>query len=275
MRNHKIEQMALIAMAVYDTEENKRSWMTNHVIEHFAYGSALTNGHRLFIIDNASCIETKLRIKAFEEGQRKAGKDVTVITNEKNIGTAEAINLAWRHRRPGEHCVKMDNDVAFLRHSIAWVDQLEEAIARDPEIGIVGLKRKDCIEHPENPDPFYRSELYHLPHKPGERWIVAEKVHHVMGTCQMYSSALLDKIGYLRQPRLYGFDDVLASARSSAAGFKNVFLPHIEIDHIDPGATPYQQWKEQQAREDWNEALSMRDAIMKGEHSYYYNPFEQ
>lgn len=274
MRNHKIEQMALIAMAVYDTEENKRSWMTRTVIQHFAYGSALTNGHRLFIIDNASCVETKLMIKAFEEGQRSFGNDATVITNEKNIGTAEAINLAWRHRRPGEHCVKMDNDVAFLRHSVAWTDQMEEAIARDPEIGIVGLKRKDCIEHPENPDPFYRSELYHLPHKPGERWIVAEKVHHVMGTCQMYSSALLDKIGYLCQPDLYGFDDVWASARSSAAGFKNVFLPHIEIDHIDPGDTPYQKWKEDHAWKDFHPALKIRDEFAQGKRDVYYNPFK-
>ena len=131
----------------------------------------------------------------------------------------------------------MDNDV--LIHSPDWVEQLEEAIERDPSIGQCGLKRKDCWENPENPDPNYQTELYSLPHEPGQRWIIGEKTHHIIGTCVMHSAALLDKVGYLYQPGLYGFDDVLMSLRSQLAGFKNVFLPHIDIDHIDPGGTDY------------------------------------
>jgi predicted RecA/RadA family phage recombinase len=62
------------------------------------------------------------------------------------------------------------------------------------------LKRKDCWEHPEHEQPDLRSTLFMLPHQSGERWIVGERVFHVMGTCQMYNSAFLDKIGYLYQP---------------------------------------------------------------------------
>lgn len=260
--------MALIAMAVHDTEENGRTKLTRQCL--YSLIPLIDRyQHRVFIIDNGSCSATKMLLS--EVGQL-IGFDV--LTNDENIGTAAAINLAWRLRRPGENAIKMDNDVVFRQNSDYWIKQMEEAIARDPRIGIVGLKRKDCIETPWNENPFYRSELYLLPHQPGERWIVGEKVNHVMGTCQMYSSALLDKIGYLWQPRLYGFDDVIAAARCHAAGFINVFLPHIEIDHIDPGGTDYQKWKERHAGEDFVNALTIRDQIERGERPYYYNPFE-
>lgn len=264
--------MALIAMAVHDTEENGRSELTEKTLKSLYETSCYD--HRVIIIDNGSCQRTKDLLLVYLAKIPVWGYRFKVITNERNIGTAEAINLAWKERLPGENCVKMDNDVVFMRNAAEWIEQMEEAINRDPRIGIVGLKRKDCIETPWNENPFYRSELYVLPHQPGERWIVGEKVNHVMGTCQMYSSALLDKIGYLWQPRLYGFDDVIAAARCHAAGFINVFLPHIEIDHIDPGGTEYQKWKERHAGEDFVNALTIRDQIERGERPYYYNPYE-
>jgi hypothetical protein len=113
-----------------------------------------------------------------------------------------------------------------------------------------------------------------LPHKPGEKWIVGEIVNHVMGTCQGYSPTLLDKIGYLYQPRLYGFDDALAAARCKVAGFLSVFLPHIEIDHIDPGDTAYQGWKEKVAGEDMAEYNRIVNGYFDGSIPIYYNPFE-
>jgi GT2 family glycosyltransferase len=255
----------LIAMAIYDTEENQRSTLTARCLENL-FSTIDDRNHRVFLIDNASCPETKTLLRRYRNY-------ADIITNPENIGTAEAINLAWRHRQPGEACVKMDNDVII--HSQTWADELQEAINRDPRIGIVGLKRKDCIEHPERPESdFYRSELYHLPHQPGEKWIVAERVNHVIGTCQAYSPALLDKIGYLYQPRLYGFDDALAAVRCKVANMWSAFLPHIEIDHIDPGDTEYQGWKEKHAGEDMAEYNRLATAYLSGAMSIYYNPFQ-
>lgn len=255
--------MALIAMAVYDTEENQRTELTRRTLESLTFTLDLTR-HRVFLIDNASCEETKELLRAYS-------REYTVITNETNIGTAEAINLAWRHRKPGEHAVKMDNDVII--YSQTWADELEEAIRRDPKAGIVGLKRKDCIETPWQ-DGFYKSFLFMFPHLPGERWVLGERVYHVMGTCQMYNSALLDKIGYLYQPRLYGFDDALAAKRCELAGFYSAFLPHIEIDHIDPGDTAYQGWKEKHAGEDMATYSRIVNEYVNGKRPIYYNPFK-
>jgi hypothetical protein len=137
----------------------------------------------------------------------------------------------------------MDNDVV-VNHT-GWADEIEDALNRDPTIGICGLKRKDFMEvRPDHPVEHYRSYLRMLPHQIRERWIIVEEAYYVIGTCQAYSSALLNKIGYLYQGDWkYGFDDALAGLRCSLVGFKNAFLPHIDIDHIDPGGTDYTQQK--------------------------------
>jgi GT2 family glycosyltransferase len=234
--------MALIAMAVWDTEQNGRTEYTHETLRSLGKTVDLSR-HRVIVVDNGSCGATKQLLARYESEGR-----ITLITLPENIGTARAVNKAWQLRNAGEHCVKMDNDVVI--HANGWADQLETAIQRDPNIGIIGLKRKDCWENPNHPEPFYRSELAMLPHIAGEPWMIIEKVRHVMGTCQMFNSALLDKIGYLYQPRLYGFDDCLAATRSEVAGFYNAFMPHIEIDHIDTGEGEYKGWKDKVAGED-------------------------
>lgn len=261
--------MSLIAMAVYDTEENKRSEYTRRVLKNLL-STVNFDKHRIIVVDNSSCQKTKDIYEGFVFGGHIKW---SLILNDNNVGTASAINQAWKSRLPGEHCIKMDNDV-IVNYFDDWVDEMEEAIQCDPLIGQVGLKRKDCWENPFHPDPHYRSELKMLAHEPGEKWKIVEKVPHVMGTCVMHSSALLDKVGYLYQPHLYGFDDALMSFRSAKAGFYNCFLPHIEIDHIDTGDTPYQAWKESHASQSWLEYQKCIDGYKNGTKSIYYNPYE-
>lgn len=260
--------MSLISMAVHDTVENGRTAFTKRTLESLSE-TVDWSKHRLFIVDNNSCEETKTLLHAYCFGLKPAIEHLS-----SNIGTAEALNLAWKHRQPGEHCIKIDNDVVI--HQSGWVEQMKEAISRDQLIGQVGLKRKDCIESPHrNINDWYFSELLMLPHEPGQRWIVVEKANHIMGTCVMHSSALLDKVGYLKQPGLYGFDDCFMSLRSQLAGFYNVFLPHIEIDHIDPGGTEYQKWKEASAGMDMAKYNEDVQRYKSGELSVYYNPFDK
>ncbi len=263
--------MALIAIAVHDTEENKRSEYTRRTI-YSLLNTVDFDKHRLIISDNYSCAETA---ELYSElgNYNLFGDKALLIQNDKNIGTAEAINLAWQRRQPGEHCIKMDNDVVI--HSAGWVEEMEEAITRDPKIGIIGLKRKDLIQTTWHPDPNYRSELLMLRHEPGQRWICVEQTPDIMGTCTMFNSNLLDKIGYMFQPSIYGYDDVLACHRSHLAGFYNCFLNHIEIDHIDPGGTAYSDWKHKHSGEHTEEMIRVFKSYVSGERSIYYNPFEK
>jgi GT2 family glycosyltransferase len=231
--------MALIGMAVYDTVANGRQALTQRTLDSLRKTVDWTK-HRMFVVDNGSTPQAASMLAAY--AAHWPVNTLTVLTNAENKGTARAVNRAWARRSPGEHALKMDDDVVF--HSDGWLDELEEAIAREPKLGIVGLKRKDLGERPGSKD--YPSELVMLPQQRGQRWIVAETCFHVMGTCQLFSSALLDKICYLYQMGgLYGFDDSLAAVRCELAGFKSAFLPHIEIDHIDPGGTAYCAWKQQ------------------------------
>jgi glycosyltransferase involved in cell wall biosynthesis len=266
-----MNKRALVAMAVYNTPENKRWEMTQETVRSFHQCNGYER-HQLVIVDNGSTCE-RTHEYLLNLHKNHDPRDVLVISLDRNIGTAAAINQAWKLREPGQHCVKMDNDFIVWESGWAWVDVMTDALEREPRIGILGLKRKDCWEHPTHENPDLRSELIMLPHEPGQRWIVAEKVFHVMGTCQMYASHFLDKFGYLWQPSLYGYDDVLAAHRCHALGYWSCFLPHIEIDHIDPGDTPYQSWKERHAGEVTQQVIQIAQEYRMGIRSCYYNPF--
>lgn len=248
--------MSLIAIAIYDTPENERAQMTDATLKSLLQTVDFSH-HRLFLSINEATGETLAAIEHF------AGKvpesSLTVINNGGNIGTARAINKAWKHRAPGEMCIKMDNDVVI--HDPGWVEIMEEAIRRDPKIGIIGLKRRDLEERPDNPQIRFRSTITFLP-PIGGYWLPVERVDHVMGTCQAYNALLLDQIGYLYQMGVYGFDDSLAAVRCKVAGYYSCFIPFIRIDHIDPGDKPYQKWKEVHVRREMDEYNRIKDAML-------------
>lgn len=109
----------------------------------------------------------------------------------------------------------------------------------------MALKRKDLPESPFAINPWYRTTLLNV-----GNGIVVEEANHTIGTCWVVNPLLIDRVGALVQPRLYGFDDALYCLRAHLAGFKTVFLREIDIDHIDPGSDGYTAWKHQQASED-------------------------
>lgn len=252
-------------MAVYDTEENKRTELTEKTLLSLRDTVDLDK-HRLIIIDNNSCQNTKVLYKSLAN---KMGRAI-VIEMPENVGTSRAINQAWKYRQEDEHAIKMDNDVVI--NQSGWVEQLEHAIERDSTIGIIGLKRKDVIQSPWHPDPSYKSELVMLPHVNGEKWVIVERTADIIGTCTMFNSALLNKVGYSYQPGLYGYEDVLFCHRSHLAGFYNCFLPHIDIDHIDPGNTVYQPWKEKHAGEYTQQMIEVFKSYVNGTRDIY-QPF--
>lgn len=226
--------MAILALAVWDTEENKRSEYTWRTLTRLVQTVDLKK-HRIIISDNGSCQYTQDCYTHFKEF-------VEVIYNKVNIGTAKAINVALKLRNEGENFIKMDNDIFVYQKG--WVDQLEECVKRESSIGIIGLKRKDLWQHPLHENEAYRTYIQSLPHEAGQRWLNIEVCPDIMGSCTMLSSSLIEAVGGFTQEGVYGFDDTDMSLRSLLAGFKNAFLPHIEIDHIDEGNNAYTEWKQ-------------------------------
>jgi len=271
-------------MCVYNTPENKRYEMTTDTFDSLLQTVDFRK-HRLCIINNGStCQETVQWLRKDTEIDFQCGRpldsnflrfplsNLVVIELEENLGTARGINRAIRMRNPGEHVIKIDNDVRH--HTIDWVEKMDLLAERCPEYGLIGCKRKDLIQHDLHDQSRYRSRLTFGPahlHKAGDPWLIVEETEDIMGTCVMHTSNLLDKIGYMKQFGLYGFDDGLMAYRSLAAGFKNCFLHPIEIDHLDPGGDHYSKEKEKLASEAWPAFVKTAKAIVNKEVSYYYD----
>ena len=251
-------------MAIYDTEDNNRSQFTEKslpsIIETTEKGI-----DKIVVIDNASCKRTKDLLENFKE-------HIDIITLQENIGTAEAINRGIEKHWDGlSTIVKIDNDVVI--HDKRWTERMRRCFDREPKLGVLGLKRKDLPNHPE--DEQYPTKLLFTEHQEGESWEVIELCEDIIGTCTMYSALLIRKVGYLYQPGLYGFDDNLMCLRSMIAGFANAFYPFVEIDHIDPGGDWYCEHKQKLALEGHEEARKIQEEYKSAERSIYYNPFKK
>lgn len=262
--------MSLLSMAVYCTEENGKDECLDKTLSSLLQ-TVEFDKHRIVFSVNAGTDHTREILNDFGMFMREDAP-LEIIYNGENLGTAGAINKVWALRSPGENVVKLDDDVVF--HQAGWVDKMEDAIKRDPSIGIIGLKRNDLMQSPWQPDPHFRSEVKMLPHEHGQQWIVVEKADDIIGTCTMFNSLLLDKVGFSRQPGKYGFEDSLFCHRSHLAGFYNCFLSNYDIDHIDNRPTPYIDWKRKHSEENFKEYHRLVHAMIAGIEPTYYNPFQ-
>lgn len=249
--------MALIAMAVHDTEENQRAKYTKQTLESLIETVDL-NKHKLYLINNNSCKETQDLLNKY--CWINTLLNIYVIDNTENLGTAKAINQAWYLSDKGETLVKMDNDVVI--NNYGWVEDMETAM-RLGGYGIVGLKRKDLMQHPNAKDN-WKTQLKMLPHQKGEPWIVVEESEDIMGIVQMFNPSLINKMGGLMQAGVYGFDDTLACIRAKLLGYKLAFLPHIDIDHIDVGGDAYTEWKRKYAADKTKEFYEIKQGLING-----------
>lgn len=239
-------------MCCHDTVENKRSKYTSQTLESLA-NTVDFSEHRIIVIDNNSCEETKNILKDYDQF-------ITVITNTENVGTAKAINQAWKYRKPNETVIKMDNDVVI--NNYGWIEEMELAMKLGG-YGILGLKRKDLMQSP-NASNHWKTELKMLPHEKGDNWVVVEESADIMGTVQMFHPELINKMGGLMQAGVYGFDDTLACIRAILLGYKLAFLPHIDISHIDVGGDAYTEWKRKYAGEKMEEFYKIKEGLING-----------
>lgn len=259
----------LIAIPIWNPQRDAYTDIAQQVLTNLLQNVARPQLDRVIVSDNASCAE--MHAIYSELGNKHA--NFSVIYNSHNLGIAEATNVAWRQATPDEIVVKMDSD-CFIR-TPGWPELVELVFAKDDSIGILGLKRRDCEESP-TACGFYRSKLFYLKRKKGERWVPLEEVNHVMGTCYAFHPKMRREFGYLMQPgSVYGFDDSLAAVRAHKLGYKTCFLPQIDIDHLDPPnvhTNPYAIWKERHAGAHMAAYNNLRVKIESGEVSPYCEP---
>lgn len=242
--------MSLLMMCAYCTEENGKLEYLKQTLESMFDTVDFFSKHRLIIINNSTYQPAIDYLNAFKD----PNLNWTILHQSINLGTAEGINLALKTRKPSEYCIKCDDD--WSTETIGWIDILEATMTEHPEIGILGLKRDD---------------VYGNFDKQGELWYNDD----IFGTCTMYNPVMLDKkVGYLAQPSLYGYDDVLISVRSMVAGFKNAFRVDIPIKNLDTKPTAYTEWKKREAGVYLQEVSALCEMYRNGTLDVYYNPYE-
>jgi len=233
---------ALLAMCAYCTPENGKEKYLVQTLESLR-ATVNFDHHRLVVINNGMDVECL----------HPAEEWFTLLEPGRNLGTAEGINLALRLRELGEPACKMDDD--WTTGHVGWVDDMVRVLCEHPEIGILGLKRDDVYgELVEDGELLWNSDI--------------------MGTCTMFQPEMLEKVGYMWSPGVYGYDDVTMSVRSECAGFKNAFMKNIRIVNLDEGGTLFTEWKKREAGEHMNEVSIVCDKYMDGTLDVYYNPFE-
>lgn len=235
--------MSLIVQCAYCTEENGKLKYLKECLDSL-FDTTDMDRHTLIIINNSPFREVKeylselLLLKPFK-----------LISPETNLGTAGGINLGLRERKPGQVCIKTDDDLTWGQSG--WADELEQTIAEKPEIGILGLKRDDVYGNMEEDGKLL--------------WC-----HDIFGTCTAYNPLMLDKVGYLVQiSNFYGYDDTLISVRSEVAGFKNAFMKNIKITNLDLLETEYTRWKRREAGIYLGEVGPLCDGYRNGTISIY------
>jgi GT2 family glycosyltransferase len=238
-------------MCLYATEENGKLKYVKQCLESLC-DTVDVYKHRIHLINNSQFKEAKEYISSYKS-------KMTIVNLNKNVGTAKGINLALILRREGEVCIKCDDDLTWSE--LGWVEKMEQAIKDHPEIGICGLKRDDITQNPKHKDPNFRTIIE------GD----IEWCHDIMGTCTAFNPLMLDKIGYMVQPSVYGFDDTIMSVRSEAAGFRNCFLPKIKITNLDEGGTEYTEWKKREAGIYLEEVSLLCDYYKSGKLDVYYD----
>jgi GT2 family glycosyltransferase len=263
-----------IVITVYALEGSPKIDYAKRTLSDVLVGTNF-NKHELFISDNGSCQEMidyydLIRKSFLLRGFPK--ENLTISLNGENLGTSGGLNLGIKDRKPNQYIIKRDDDTLIFEAN--WVEKMEECFERFDNLGILGLKRNELVQHPDHESPIYRTVIKYLKHERGQTWIPIELCDDIIGTCTMYSPQLLDKIGYGFQPSKYGFDDCLWSLRSTLAGFTNAFLPTVPIDHIDTGEGEFVMWKQKHAGEIIAEFAEIAEDYKKGVRDIYHNPYE-
>ena len=228
--------------------------------------------HRLIIVNNAS---TSIPVLAFLKEIELLIQDenidyIKIISLDKNYGTAKAVNTAWAQRHPGEHCVKLDDDVAI--YDPYWLNKLEyiaDTYMNTYAIGQIGLKNPQIEVNPKHEKIEYRSSL-HLWHTHDQPWIPVEMYDTILAPCVLHTDLFLSELGGIVQPGVYGFDDLLNAPRMRVVNLNSYYYLGVDMKHLDPGNSPFQEWKHKYVGEQWAEYEKIYREYQEGTR----NPYE-
>jgi len=173
-------------------------------------------GAQCVYVDNASSDATYEAVVALFV---KEGWNLTHWRNETNVGCPRALNQVLELRSPGQHFIKVDNDVELRTQS--WIMFLCQLLEEQPEIALASPWYEEL--ETSNQGRMIRNHGYWTEYFP------------VLGHCAIHAGWFLDEVGYfdvLGADHLYGFEDLLMAHRAAAGGYKCAIDRRVTLHNI-------------------------------------------
>lgn len=203
-------------------------------------GSGLNLPFEVVIIDN-SCVNL---LEALLRYYRKFF-DINIITNERNIGYARAVNQGIKLAH-GEYLLIINPDISITPKAI---ESMIAFIKKEKNIGILapqllnsdGTIQYSCFRFPKYWTPFIRrSFLKLLPFGRNEikRYLMLDFDHRttadvdwVLGAAMMTEKDLIKKIALMDERFFLYFEDVDLCRRFHNEGYRVVYFPEAKFYH--------------------------------------------
>lgn len=203
----------------------------------------------LVLVDNASSDGTG-------ELLASVGGDVTVISNQENLGFARACNQGAAAAR-GQNLVFLNNDTVPLA---GWLGAMIKAQGYHPRVAIVGSKllypEDETVQHAGvvfNP----QGQPYHLfRHLPADHFAVnrMDEFQAVTAACLLIRREVFEELEGFDEGYINGYEDIDLCLRARQAGHKVVYTPKSVLYHyesLSPGRKAHEAQNYQRFQERW------------------------
>mgnify|MGYP001617839832 CR=1 FL=1 len=178
---------------------------------------------KVVVIDNGSSDGSLEIIKKF--------KKFELITLEKNIGYAPAINLGWNYclkKHSPKYICNVNNDIIIVQKG--WLSSMVDELEKEKSRGICSNKTisKEGLLETQTFDKKRKNVL----EKDKGQYDFVEEVETVGGTIFMVKRNVIDKIGGLDENFFFGPDDIDYCLRAKQAGFKIIYDGFSKAIHL-------------------------------------------
>jgi len=189
--------------------------------------------HEVIIVDNGSTDETRSMLSALSG-------DVTVITNQRNLGFAKACNQGAQAARSG-NLLFLNNDT---EPQAGWLPPLLEVLARERRAAVVGARliypHGNRVQHAgvafrPNGAPYHIFQGFDAEHPVVN---TPEVFQAVTGACLLIRAEVFFAAGMFDEAFVNGFEDIDLCLKVGRMGWTIHYEPRGKVLHhegISPG----------------------------------------
>ena len=245
----------------------------NSIIENTTY-----NNYEIVVIENGST--EKETLKYYDELKDKPKVKILRIDENGEFNYSRLINLGVKNI-DGDFVLQLNNDTKILTKN--WLEMMI-GYSQQKEIGAVGgrLYYEDkTIQHAGiivGLSGIAGNMLVNLPY--GEkayfgRESATRNVAAVTGACLLCRRELYEEVGYMDEEQFkVAFNDVDFCLKLLEKGYRNVYIPYVELYHYESKTRGYEYSKEKEERfnrESENFKNKWKNFLDKGDPYYNIN----